>query len=379
MKKRFLSILSIALVLLTLKGIKADDTTLLDFDISGAVADPYDDTTYYVKIPTDSSTTTVTLTATGDDLDSGDSTLTCTACDGSIDDPEEVGKPQWDIDYDVGEQSDNGNGELITWDVNSSVSRGGYDFSVNSVSQNFKCPSDDTSHGDNTAEDDNGSQTYSIVAVATVSITINTFIADNNIPGPPPSGNLTAGLNTVYQGDNRSQGSENGSHRTQYKLQVVPNKQLKPDGLDGNPTSDVGQTVAYDKSSSLVGGNLTDEAKNDSKLYDDYLKIDQGTASADGLISTSKYLATGKLQIECKCTAANPIAIIAPAIKYDFTITIDNSDPKNPKYTVEGQCKRFPDYEIYINGKQVWGLPGSNFLALAGPMLPIQGATGKLP
>lgn len=386
MKSRKLIILSMALVMLTLKAIKADDTTPLDFDISGAVVDPDDDTTYYVQIPSDSSKTKVTLTATGDDLDANDCTLTCTACDGSIDDPEEDGNPQWDIDYDAGDQSDNGNGELITWDVDSSVSRGGYDFTVNSVSQNFKCPSDDTSDGNNTAEDDNGSQTYTVVAVPTVSITINTFIPQNNVSGPPTWGNITD-IHTVYQGDNRSLGSENGFHRTQYKLKVVPNNQLNPgDGLDDDPISDIGQTVAYDGPSSLDGsGNLTDVAKEDSILHDNYLKIDQGTASAAGLISTSKFLGTGKLQIECKCTASNPLAIGSSwgPIMYDFTITIDNSDPDNPKYTATGNCKAFPAYEIYINGKQVFGYDpsstGAGPSALIGGMTQSANASGSLP
>ena len=391
MKNRKLMIFSIALMLLTVNCVKADDTTPLDFDISGAVADPDDDTTYYVKIPSDSSKKTVTLTATGDDLDANDCTLTCTACDGSIDDPAEDGNPQWDIDYDAGEQSDNGNGELITWDVDSSVSRGGYDFTVNSVSQDFMCPSDDTSNGNNTAEDDNGSQTYTVVAVPTVSITINTFIPANNVQqllyglAPSDKNDLTD-WSVVYQGDNRSLGSENGSHRTQYKLEVVPNNQLNPgDGLDDDPMSDIGQTVAYDGPSSLDGPNLTDAAKKDNVLYDNYLKIDQGTASAAGLTSTSKFLGTGKLQIECKCTASNPLAIGSSwgPIKYDFTITIDNSDPDNPKYTVTGNCKAFPAYEIYINGTQVFGYDpsstGSGPMALTGGMTQSANSSGSLP
>jgi hypothetical protein len=386
MKKRFLSILSIALVLLTLKGIKADDTTLLDFDISGAVADPDDDTTYYVQIPSDRSKKTVTLTATGDDLDAGDATLTCTACDGSIDDPEEDGNPQWDIDNDEGEQSDNGNGELITWDIDSSVSPRRYDFTVNSVSQNYKCPSNDTSTGHNTAEDDNGSQTYTIIPIPKIPVTINAYIPGDNmyLLITPPSNWWEAASalilypipslltpSVAFQGDNRGPGGEYASSRTSQRLNITPCSALNASGYnDYNVVP--GLTIEYDANSSLENGNLTQAAKSDNQLNDGYLKIAQAyTDTSNATVERNIFLSTTKFQIKYRNYCADPLVPTIPyfgigTIGYDVTMIVDYTSPDNPKYKLTGNCKAFPSLEIFMNheSKYTFNATHTGYLAL---------------
>jgi hypothetical protein len=358
MKNRKLIILPIALTLLTLNGVKADDATPLDFEISGAVVDPDNDTTYYVQIPSDSSKTRVTLTATGDDLDAGDCTLTCTACDGSIDDPEEDGNPRWVIDYDtdMGEQSDNGNGELITWDVDSSVSPGGYDFTVNSVSQNFKCPSDDTSDGNNTAKNDNGSQTYKINAIPKIPSTINAYIPCNNING------LTSYVpffkKYVYEGDDRGPGAENGSSRTTQKCNIIPCKLLNSSGYS-NYNVIPGRTRVYEESSSTNSSvEITQEAKNDTILHDGYLKDDEGTTVTDNAeIESTDFTAVNEVKITYANFCGNPLTQAyghVGTLGYRISITLNYSDPEKPEYSLSGSYKAFPSIEIFLNHKSVY-------------------------
>jgi len=93
-----------------------------------------------------------------------------------------------------------------------------------------------------TPPDIDGCTLFALLPVETV--TINTFIPDNNVEDARPFNG------TLFKGDNRHGGSpdratwnENGSHRTQQKFQVIADQALDANGLVDNaygPNADGG-------------------------------------------------------------------------------------------------------------------------------------------
>ena len=51
-------------------------------------------------------------------------------------------------------------------------------------------------------------------------------------------------------------------------------------------------------------------------------------------------------------SAGEPIVFPAEPIDYSFTVSIDSTDPLNPKFQLSGEQDGFPAYEVYVRTKK---------------------------
>ncbi|MCK9588533.1 MAG: hypothetical protein M0Q93_04095 [Terrimicrobiaceae bacterium] len=186
------------------------------------------------------------------------------------------------------------------------------------------------------------------VVIPRFKITINAFIAANNLTSPSNS-------NRVYEGDNRSW-DKNGSSRIHQTFDIIPVPAVVSAGVD-NKSAVCGPSALYEKSSSLDGsGNLTSAARDDITQGTPQ-KIAWATATASCTATKSSTPATNKIVVSVEGSATNPVSIeplYTPSIDYHMDITIDLRDPFNPTYTIGGTTDEFPSYDIYINKERVW-------------------------
>ena len=66
-------------------------------------------------------------------------------------------------------------------------------------------------------------------------------------------------------------------------------------------------------------------------------------------------LSDEKVEVFCKAAASDPLVFGAPDLDYEFTIIIDRTDPSQPVYSHTGSHDGFPDYEVFINHKLIFG------------------------
>jgi hypothetical protein len=70
------------------------------------------------------------------------------------------------------------------------------------------------------------------------------------------------------------------------------------------------------------------------------------------------WLGDRKIKVHCVGKASNPLAsflgIPAPAIDYDFNLTIDYTNAIDLRYSLEGDHDGFPAYEVYIGNNRVY-------------------------
>ena len=201
-------------------------------------------------------------------------------------------------------------------------------------------------------------------------VTINTFIPQNNVEDP-------LSTNKVFSGDDRSSGSparstwsENGSHRTQQKFHVIAYQSADTNGLadnafganaDGRGNNDrlvhIGTTKSYEASSSLdSSGNLTQQALADTSPGAPYMIATDTAPQTDIEIKSTNWLSDKSIEINCEADSANPLIQLPfglgpPAINYTLKLTIDRN---NNTYSLEGTHDGFPAYEVYINGNRIY-------------------------
>lgn len=198
----------------------------------------------------------------------------------------------------------------------------------------------------NTCQTDDTTVSTVHVVIPRFKITINAFIAANNL-------NSLINSNRVYAGDNRSW-DKNGSSRVSQTFDIIPVSSVVNAGVDSK-SAHCGESAIFEKSSSLDGsGNLTSAALNDSSTGTP-LKISWATATPS-CTATKSSSSQNVVTISVAGTATNPVSIepITPSIDYHLDITIDLSDPFNPTYAISGTTDEFPSYEIYINDEKVW-------------------------
>ena len=51
----------------------------------------------------------------------------------------------------------------------------------------------------------------------------------------------------------------------------------------------------------------------------------------------------------------NPLVLLLPNIDYEFEFSIDFEDQNNPRFLLTGAHDGFPNYEVYVNERQVYG------------------------
>lgn len=132
--------------------------------------------------------------------------------------------------------------------------------------------------------------------------------------------------NTLYfKGDNRSfTSSDNASFRTK-------------------------QYLAFDYTSSSgkfsFSGN-TDTGTTELKKVDNRTgasSITKGKASPSTIQHQVTYQDDKRIQIKCVCSSSNPLVSVAPAIDYNFYVTLF----MDGRVELEGNHDAFPCYEVY--------------------------------
>jgi hypothetical protein len=203
-------------------------------------------------------------------------------------------------------------------------------------------------------------------------ITINTFIPQNHIDNPLNGSRVFEGDDRINPTTGNAEWNKDGSYRTQERFNVIPFRNMgdadglednayanEPDGIKNDPWFiGIGTTHEYDKASSITAGKITAAAKADATLGDSYLKTREATASRSNMKIEPAWLGDRKIKVHCVGKASNPLAsflgIPAPAIDYDFNLTIDYTNAIDLRYSLEGDHDGFPAYEVYIGNNRVY-------------------------
>ncbi|MCZ7593312.1 MAG: DUF3238 domain-containing protein [Kiritimatiellae bacterium] len=181
-------------------------------------------------------------------------------------------------------------------------------------------------------------------------IEVTAFIPHDHISDP-----FHSIMGIVFGGDDRGFDKNATSYRMRQKVAVVTIEECDADGLkEGSIANLVGTTRSYDEATSVDSGTgkLTAAAKADT-VTGAPLMIDYGTASTSGMNITVNRLTNRKVEAVIVGSAANPLVPFAPAIDYDFTVTIDSTDPLNSTYQITGSHDGFPAYEVYISNQRI--------------------------
>ena len=175
-------------------------------------------------------------------------------------------------------------------------------------------------------------------------VTINTFIPPEWINSP----NFLS--STILEGDNRDNWNKNGSFRTHQQCALTSFIDLDADGMiDDSDTRAVGLSVSYDKSTSLNGNTLKQEARDDW-VEGAPLKKKWARASVNTIEFTPvEIVDKSKVVYDLSASVGNPLWLIAPKIDYNFRLTIDYSNFDNPSFSIVGKHDGYPAYEVFIN------------------------------
>jgi len=163
-----------------------------------------------------------------------------------------------------------------------------------------------------------------------------------------------------YHGDSRALGNINGSYRLRQAVTVLVDR---VDNLSspvvGNPLHLVGESKSYAEDPTLT---------DDSVLEDCFELHERATASNSGLTIAATWTSDSSVQIMAVGEGANPLVFGAPSISYNLNITVDDSNPSAPTFTLDGSHDCFPGYEVFLNGSSVYGLlpTSSNEIIIAG-------------
>ncbi|ANB55724.1 hypothetical protein GFC29_3221 [Anoxybacillus sp. B7M1] len=131
----------------------------------------------------------------------------------------------------------------------------------------------------------------------------------------------TATSYIYYRGDNRNEAWE-GSYRTSQRFVI----DTSPSNYSVSAYADTGTTVreVYDKTT----GKL--------------ISTSSAKASTSGL-TYKKRVEDGILYLDIKCSVANPLELLAPAIDYEFTLKVTRLG----SVRITGQHDGFPAYEFW--------------------------------
>lgn len=177
----------------------------------------------------------------------------------------------------------------------------------------------------------------------------------------------------VFQGDDRGFSYTSQSFRMRQIVILQPFQEDSGGGWkDGSKKNLTGITRAYDKSTSLdSAGNLTPAAKADMTKGHP-LMCDFAQASPDSWTITVTRITNRKVIAYFRAAASDPLVIPAPDIDWEFWVTIDSTNESSPTYIFQGAHDGFPAYDIYINGKLIYGhdprTTGDGIFSLFAPM-----------
>jgi hypothetical protein len=185
----------------------------------------------------------------------------------------------------------------------------------------------------------------------------------------------------MYKGD-----AYEGTYRTRESLLVVPSAQKY-----GNLFARGGPTRNYQVPSSPANGwgaNLSSTAIGDpwNGLYtgadedqyglDCYRWNDKGEADSSGMLGVGVTFGNPITQVNLSGQGSNPLEPGLAQIKWNLTVSLDVTDPKNPKAWVSGGTTTcYPAHIVKVNGVQVYQwIPSRNDIAYIGGCLIVSGS-----
>lgn len=99
-----------------------------------------------------------------------------------------------------------------------------------------------------------------------------------------------------------------------------------------------------------------DPSDNDGTLHDCYLQQNEHPGFTDGMNIPAKAAtnpSATRVRVNLSGEAKNGLVPISPSIQWNFSIDIETGTP-TPRVFVNGSRDRFPAYEIYVNGQNVY-------------------------
>ena len=214
--------------------------------------------------------------------------------------------------------------------------------------------------------DTESSRHVDVQIVPPLRVRIATFIPQEWIADPAetlPGGQYVApyispaingGSGLIFGGDNRGYSANAGTYRT---LQLASLHLERTYGPAVNGVArHAGLTITYDYASSINAQvKLRAAAKSDTLFGDNVLKHKRARADASSLeVISAEQIGSGTLRrVSATFVAAegNPIPLFGPSIDYRFPLSIDHDG----RYRLPGIHDGFPAYEVYINGRRIYG------------------------
>lgn len=188
------------------------------------------------------------------------------------------------------------------------------------------------------------------VYVLMLDIVVNTFIPDNHTALYNPGyGDWIAG-----EGDDRSF-NKSGSTRTNQFVTVISPAVTTSLVTTYYPAT--GLTEVYDYNTSVGGGVLTAQARNDWVINDHYLKIYFGQPSGATLSCSASKDSVTAMTLYCSGDEATPycgFGFFCPGITYDFYLTFWFYANNTIEYLVSGSHDNFPNYEVYVGNQLMY-------------------------
>jgi hypothetical protein len=230
--------------------------------------------------------------------------------------------------------------------------------------------------------DQQGSSTWTTISPR-FTVQYSSYIPVDHVVGATPCflGLVLVAGGKIYKGD-----AYEGTYRTRESLLVVPSAQKYT-----NLFARGGPTRNYQVPTSPANGlfaNLSSTAIGDpwSGLYtgvdedqyglDCYRWNNKGEADNSGMRGVSVTFGNPITQVNLSGQGSNPLEPAVAKIKWNLTISLDVTDPKNPKAWVSGGTTTcYPAHIVKVNGVKVYEwIPGQNDIKYIGGCLITSGS-----
>jgi hypothetical protein len=176
------------------------------------------------------------------------------------------------------------------------------------------------------------------------------YVYNGNSRKVPLDGSFTTGSTQFIQ---------SGQYKMEQKIAVTVYQEADPSGTQeqNSLTTTMGATKKY-HGSAVPGGTSTKTNTLSSTATPFATQTATPQVATATVTHTSSRVVTVELKGQAQDPLANPFAPTietpdpAPPLYYDITVKIDGST-NPPTYTLSGNHKLFPAYEIYINNQLV--------------------------
>lgn len=137
--------------------------------------------------------------------------------------------------------------------------------------------------------------------------------------------------------------------------ELDPSGSQEQEESNNNPTSIIHLTKEYNSSQFTTTPAGVSPSNGTAHILPGAVPINTETAIPQTATVTVTHPSSRVVQAEFTCAVSDPLvwgSTVAP-LYYDITVKIDASNPAQPTYTLSGNHKLFPAYEIYINHQLV--------------------------